>query len=320
MCAVNGDKLGQEDRALLVHLVPRRLAGRIANASSDIPPEVARLLWTWWRGFERVYEKRGREGLLQERDALQRRYNEVMAKCRQLGAALTLVREPMKGYRSDGAGGEDGDGVGGDDPNEAESATLRHEGDGFQEEMRRLGDEADDIQKQIQMIEAIFRYGPQMPEFIETAYARVGGRRRTVRSERPDGEIGGSPFTSGRSLPRDPMRWEHTAIGLYAYLEKVEGTTEYPTALTGAFGLETSAKAWIKGSTSTRQTRQYMQQYGYQKRGGVPSLHNALRQWILDFSREMGEEQAALIHTQMARKKMKWPGLPGTNRPEIQET
>ena len=80
MCAVNGDKLGQEDRALLVHLVPRRLAGRIANASSDIPPEVARLLWTWWRGFERVYEKRGREGLLQERDALQRRYNEVMAK------------------------------------------------------------------------------------------------------------------------------------------------------------------------------------------------------------------------------------------------
>ena len=62
-----------------------------------------------------------------------------------------------------------------------------------------------------------------------------------------------------------------------------------------------------------------MQQYGYQKRGGVPSLHNALRQWILDFTQEMGEEQAVLIHRQMALKKLRWPGLPGTNSQEIQE-
>ena len=301
MCAAHRGELEEEDRVLLVHLVPRRLAGRIVNAGGDIPPEVARLLWTWWRGFEQVYEKRGREGLLQERDALRRRHNEVMAKSRQLGTAVSVVSEPLKGYHPDGAGEDDS-----------------NDGDEFQEEIRGLMEEADDIQKQIQMIEAIFRYGPQMPAFIEVAYARVRGRRRTVRSKRRDGDVSINP-SSGNPLPRDPMQWEHTAIGLYAYLEKVDGTPEYPTALTGAFGLETSAKAWIKGSTSTRQTRQYMQQYGYQKRGGVPSLHNALRQWILNFTKEMGEEQAALIHTQMARKKLKWPGLPGTDGREIRK-
>ncbi len=290
MSALNWGELEQDDRELFVNLVPKRLVRHIANPDFEIPPDVAKLLWTGWRDFVRVCEQRGRDGLFKERDALQRRHDELTAKIQQLKGEESLFNEPlMEWYRYYTDKGVEFKNLSEDDPNYPEIKKLRSEGGKIRNTIRQLEDEADDIQKQINMIKAIFRYGTQMPEFIEAAYAQVKERSETVRPARKDREASGSPPIPGGYVPRDPMKWEQTAIGLYAYLENVDDTNDYPTALTGEYGIEERAKEWVKGSTSTKQTLQKMQEYGYQKRGGVPSFHTALRQWIPDFSQVMSD-------------------------------
>lgn len=290
MKALDWGALNDEQRILLATLAPKRLLGRNPHAAQDVPPEAIDQLRSWWRDFKKVYEKWGRQGLLNERDALQKRLDELTFTIRRFQKAARRESQDDRASQAD-----------------------------LHAAVCTTAEEADDIGKQIDMIEAFLRYGPHMLDFIEDNNTYVKEEQNKYESRRANRAAAKRLEAAKPSRPRDPMRWEQTAIGLYAYLEHVEATPDYPASLTGEFGLEKRAKKWIKGSTSTKQTRRYLADYGYQKGGGVPSLHNALRVWIVAFSEEMGEEPAILIHHQIARKKLPWPGLPQPPRPEIRE-